>query len=229
MRWSGILSEKPPGPLDWYENLEDIPLVLASGNPSGWFIGAVRYRPNPPVEVDVFETSVGEMDLILQDGTTETVELVGRSEMHVYFEGEQEGEAVDDDGDGWDEVRVELVEWSLSGLSPLLGLVEVRLNPELLSIGEMQEVANNIPGVLEVPPFAVAGTTVDSYFDVYVEVEAGGMLLHTEQPMRWSGILSEKPPGPLDWYENLEDIPLVLPSGNPSGYSIGAARYEPNP
>jgi hypothetical protein len=137
------------------------------------------------------------MDLMLQDGTTETVELVGRSEMHVYFEGEQEGDAVDDDGDNFDEVRVELVEWSLSGLSPTLGLVEVRLRPDLPSMGEMEETVDNTSGILDVSPFAVAGS-VDSFFDVYVEVEveAVGMSFYTEQPMRLSGGLSEKPPGP---------------------------------
>jgi len=132
---------------------------------------------------------------------------------------------VDNDLDGREEVQTEMVQLTC-GLSPRLGPVHVRLNPNLRSLGELEEATNNTPGVLDVKPFTTTGAA-DSFFDIFFEVEVGGQLFYTVVPKRMSSWITEKPPGPGAVYENLEDIPLVTAQGQPTGYYLGAARHRP--
>lgn len=67
LRWQGVLSEKSAGHQDTYENLADIQLFDAAGRPTGYFLGAGRFLPNPPVEVDILDTSIGSLELITPD------------------------------------------------------------------------------------------------------------------------------------------------------------------
>jgi len=75
-------------------------------------IGIAAQEPGPSglVEIDMFDFTIGQMDLILPDGTTETVEMTGPATVAVYFEGATEGTATDNDGDGFDEVLTEMLE-----------------------------------------------------------------------------------------------------------------------
>jgi len=230
-RMRGVITHKPPGPGDFYENLQDIQLYDENGNATGIFLSAGRHRPRPPVEIDEFDLSIGALDLILPGGVTETVEVIGTTQVAVYFEGAGEGSAVDDDtpADGLDEVVTQMTELNLSGFSPLLGSIQVTLNPNIPSMGLIEETVNNAPGVLDVPPFGALGTTADSFFDIYFQVEVAGQTFFTIQPKRMSGRISHKPPGPLDWYENREDIRLYDAAGNETEYFLGAARHRPRP
>ena len=226
MRWRGLLREKPAGPLDLYENQADIQLLNAVGVPSGFLWGANRFRPNPVVEVDYMDTSMGSVDLITPLGQSYAIELEGNSTMHVFFEGAVEGSANDDDGDTLDEVRTELVQLDLSGSGSELGAVRMRLNTNYWSTGIMEETINNRSGVLDVPPFAQNGT-VESFFNVFFKVEMLGQVFYGRDPMHLRGTLTEKPAGPLDIYENLVDIQLMDENGNPTGFFLGAVRYKP--
>ena len=51
----------------------------------------------------------------------------------------------------------------------------------------------------------------------------------TEKPKRMSAVITEKPPGPQDFYENLENIPLLTSFGYRSGYLLGVTRITPPP
>jgi hypothetical protein len=226
MRWRGLLREKPAGPLDFYENQADIRLLNAVGVPSGFHWGASRFRPNPPVEIDVFDTSIGSLVLTTPSGQEYAVGLMGQSEIHVFFEGPEEGSVNDDDGDGLDEVETELVGLSLSGSHPELREVHLRLNRDLRSLGEMEETADSNTGVLDVPPFASEGM-IDSFFDVYFEIEFADQVMYGQGPMRLRGVMSEKPAAPGDIYEFPEGMRLVDARGDSTGYVLSAVRYEP--
>lgn len=227
-RLSSVITRKPPAPSDRYQLLEPVALFDAKGGPTGYLLSAIRYRPNPPVEVDVSPNSTMELELQLPAGSTEIVWMAGPSTSRVFFEGAVEGSAFDDDGDGRDEVPTEMVQLSLSGLSPALGPVGIGLSTSLPSLGQMEEAVNNTAGVLDVPPFTGSGT-VDSFFDVYVEIDVGGQKQYTQNPMRLRSRITHKPPAATDAYESLESLVLVDESGRPTGWSINAARYRPNP
>ena len=228
-RMSSVITHKPPGPIDVYENLEDIPLVDEFGRPTGYYLGATRHRPQPPVEIDQFDYSIGQLELLMPDGTTEQVSVSGPATAAVFFEGQNEGDANDDNGNGRDEVATEMVDLNLTGLSPTLGPIHVSLNPALPSLGEIEETADVTTGLLDVPPFGPGGTTADSYFDLYFQIDVGGQTFYTVVPKRMRSRITHKPPGPVDVYENLEDIPLVDEFGRPTGYYLSATRHRPRP
>jgi hypothetical protein len=224
---SGRITHKPPGPLDWYENLEDIPLVTANGLPTGYFLSAARHRPQPPVEIDKFEFSLGELELVMPNGATETVAVSGPTTVAVYFEGATEGTANDDNNNQRDDVRTQMIDLNLSGQSPQFGPIVVSLNPTLPSWGWIEEVANPTPGVLDIAPFAPGGGSADSHFDLFFQVQVAGRTLYTVQPKRMSSRITHKPPGPGELYENVERIPLVTSYGFPTGFYLGATRHIP--
>ena len=148
--------------------------------------------------------------------------------MHVFFEGANEGDAVDDDGDGRDEVQTEMVSMDLTGNSSM-GPVIVRLNPNRPSRGAILETVNTLPGRLDLPPFAPTGSA-DSFFDVFVEVELpDGTVLQAAAPKRMSSRISHKPPATGEFYEGLDSVELLFPDGTPSGFYLGATRHVPRP
>ncbi|HIJ51547.1 MAG TPA: hypothetical protein HPP66_00125 [Planctomycetes bacterium] len=226
MHLRAVLSHKPAGPMDIYENLTQVQMYDENGNPTGFYIGAIRYRPNPVVEVDVLDTSMGLIDLVTPSGQTYPVELVGTSKMHVFFERDFKGSANDDDGDGLDEVKTEIVELNLSGFDPWLGEVRLGLDESTMTMGEIEESSDIKTGRLDLPPFAETGSA-DSFFDVHFEIEVDGMIMYGARPMLWRGVLNEKPAAPGDIYENLENIKLVDAPGTETGYTLGASWYEP--
>lgn len=226
MNLRGELWHKPAGPMDIYENLTQIELYDENGNPTSYYIGAIRYRPNPVVEVDVLDTSMGLVDLLTQSGQSYTVELIGTSKVHVFFEGYFEGSANDDDGDGYDEVQTELVELSLSGFDPEVGDVHLGLDPRMPTLGEIEETANTKTGRLDLPPFDEGGSA-SSFFDMYFEIEVDGIPMYPERAPRWQTVIKEKPVAPGDVYEYPEGIRLVDKYGRDMGWTLGASRYEP--
>ena len=153
-RMSTVITHKPPGPLDFYQGLQDIPLVNEFGFDTGYFLCASSHRPNPPVEYDNYEFSKIALDLVLPDGSIETIQASGPTAMAVYFEGSTEGSADDDDLNGREEVYTEMTYLDMTGFSPTLGPVHVGLHPGILSTGQIEEFVNNTSGLLDVDPFA---------------------------------------------------------------------------
>ena len=180
------------------------------------------------VEIDTFEFTLGDLELRMPDGRRETIAVSGPTTVAVFFEGAQEGDASDNNGNGRDEVLTEMLELDLTGMSPTLGLVHVGLYPAIPSLGQIEELVNNTPGTLDLPPFTASGTAA-SFFDIFVEIEAGGGLFHTVAPKRMSTLISHKPPGPVAVYENCEELELYTASGQPTGFFLGCARHQPNP
>ena len=192
------------------------------GRPTGILVTTANYIPNPPVEIDQFDYTLGDFTLMMPDGSTETVVVSGPTTVAVWFEGTQEGDAVDNDGDGRDEVRTELLDLNLTGLSPTLGPVHVSLNPNVQSLGEMEETANTTPGVLDLPPFTAAGTA-DSFFDIFFQIEVAGRTFSTRQPKHLAGRITHKPPAPGDLYGGVEPVELYDRFGRPTGISCWSA------
>jgi hypothetical protein len=156
------------------------------------------------------------------------VAVSGPVTVHVHFEGAVEGDALDDDGNGRDDVQTELVALNLSGLSPTLGPVVVRLHPGIPSLGGLEETANNTPGVLDVPPFTAAGSA-DSFFDIFFEIEVGGQLFYTLDPKQMRSRITHKPPGPGETFDSQEPVTLYDANGDPTDFTLGVTSYTPNP
>ncbi|UCE61964.1 MAG: hypothetical protein JSU63_09580, partial [Phycisphaerales bacterium] len=68
-RMRSLITHKPPGPGDLYENVDRIPLYDAAGSLTDFAIGATHHRPRPPVEVDEFDMSIGQFNLITDVGS----------------------------------------------------------------------------------------------------------------------------------------------------------------
>ncbi len=230
----GRLKHKPPTSYMFYSNCFgpiNIELFDENNQPTGFSLGCINYHPVPKIEVDVFDFSIIEMELIVQD-IREQLWLTGSAEQHVYFERELEGSAYDFSGDGLDEVYTELVSLDLAGVSPTFGPVSLTLHPDMMSGGQIEEVENKTIGVLDVPPFGPSGTVADSFFDIYYEIDVGGEQLFSQVPMRLEGVISHKPPGPedlFDWCQQSQSIQLVDVLGQPVNVSLGCTHFWPQP
>lgn len=228
LHWEGLLSEKPAGRLDTYVNSERIQLFDGAGQQTPLFFEAGRFRPNPAVEIDAFDTPLCELEIVEPGGQFLKVPMVGRTVERVFFEGAHEGTAYDDDGNLLDEVQTEMMELNFSGYDSYFGPVLMRLNANITSMGEMEERTDYNTGILDVPPFFKDGV-VDSFFDISFEIEMLGQVRYSQVPLRWIGTLWHKPAGPLTIYENLMQVYLVDAGGNPTGFMIGLTQYRPNP
>ncbi|MHC4335562.1 MAG: hypothetical protein ACYSUV_17695 [Planctomycetota bacterium] len=191
----------------------------------GGFVATAAAEPNA-VETDVFENSLWEQEFVSPSGTVIVV-MTGTSTVEVFFEGPTEGEADDDTGNGLEEVPTEMAALNVSGYSLLFGAVEMRVNAAIPATGQMEEVSNATAGVLDVLPFAGSGS-IESFFDVYLEIDVGGMRWYSQGPLRLSSLLDSKPAGPGDVYENSAPVTLLDEMGVPTGWQLGAAQYAPN-
>jgi hypothetical protein len=226
---TSVIHHKPPAPGDDYVNpfTEPVDLLDANGQPTGIKIVKEVHTPNPSQEIDVFPITLAQITIACDIGPTETVNLSGPSTVVVAIG--PNGEATDLDGDGLDQVNTEMTQLDLKGMSSL-GPVHVRLDPSRASLGQIEEDANNTPGILDVPPFAAKGTA-HSYFDVYYLIEVGGKVLHPAQPVRMEAVITHKPPGPGDTYVNpfTQPVELLDANGNPTGFKIIKEVHTPNP
>jgi hypothetical protein len=202
-----------------------------------FYVEQYRNNPNPvppgipcgPIEKDVFENSEVQLELIIPDGSIELVRLSGPTTWHVMFEGQDEGDSQDNDGNGLEEIQTELVQMELVGLNPTLGPIKLRTNASKSSMGQIEEKMNNVSGKLDLPPFTVNGTA-DSFFDVFVEIDIDDKPLQPVEPVRIAGKIQHKPPKPG---ENIHDpgitiLELFDADGNPTGYFIVGFQYTPN-
>jgi len=112
--------------------------------------------------------------------------------------------------------------------------VTVRLNEARPSVGEIEELANNTPGVLDLPPFAATGAA-DSFFDIFVELEVGRrgqfQVLHTQEAIRLASEITHKPPARGEVYRNAPTGPVELfnANGQPTGVKLVREIHVPNP
>jgi hypothetical protein len=173
----------------------------------------------PLIEVDQISMSVPENDLITPIGK-EKLTVSGPLTWKVFFEGPAEGDAQDDDGNGREEVELEIVDLDWACNSPLLGLVKLREHPAIPSAGLIEEQANNTPGKLDVPPFTPTGMAELS-LDFYFEIEFGGQVLYTDQVSRLRAIINHKPPGPLNYFSVNQFLPLLNADGSISRSYFG--------
>ena len=224
---SSVITHEPPGPGDFYENPEVTTLLDANGNPTGFTLGTPRYIPNPPIEVDVFDYSECQLQLTTPEQGVQTVQMTGNSTMRVFFEGLVLGSAQDDNGNGLDDVQTELTQWTFSGLNPELGLVQMHLSSNGPALGGMEEQANTTSGTLDVPPFGKTGTC-DSFFDIFLEVQLPGQVLHSQTPIHLTETINHKPPVAGNIWNNQNSVQLYDESNNPTRYSATAMAYEPN-
>jgi hypothetical protein len=118
--------------------------------------------------------------------------LQGDAEVHVYFEGPTDGDAIDDDGNGLDEVVQQLVSMNLTGGGVTIRIRDITKSPFGPSLGQTEELANNTSGRLDLDPFHPGDG--NSFFDILFEIELpDSTILHNEQPVRIQAVISEKP------------------------------------
>jgi hypothetical protein len=182
-----------------------------------------------PDEFDAFPNSHATVDLLGAAGG-ETVALNGPSQVNATMRALADG-----DFDGLEQVPIELVQLQLSGTSVVAGPMTVRLRPAsshpfLHSKGEIEEVANATPGVLDLPPFTPSGLA-QSNLDVFVEVDlpALGLLLHNHVPTPMSAVISHKPPAVGETFASSQIIPLYDQNEQPTPWQIGPVRHTPYP
>ncbi|MEX0641635.1 MAG: C25 family cysteine peptidase [Pirellulales bacterium] len=226
-----VIRHKPPRPGDRYDRPTSDPIKLydENGNLTNITIGRVRHIPNPPVERDFFRNSEADVELIDPQGNRHMIRLSGETTVDVYFEGDVEGSAGDEGGmQGHDEVATQIVAMHLMGGSPA-GPVMMRLQAGVPSMGEIEETEKIVAGMLDVPPFGRPGTTADSFFDVFFEVDLGGQIMHPERPKHMQAVITHKPPAPGDRYQNQDVIRLLDEQNRPTGWSIGNTVHTPRP
>src|SRR6266700_2529635 len=214
-----ILAAKPIG------TVESISRFCAQACNIGSFTITGETVP-PPVEMDSFGYTYAQITLAIAGAGTETVTLAGPSKVNVIIG--PNGEAFDSNNNGLDDVQTEMVALDLMGMSSM-GPVHVTLDPNRPSRGMIEETANNVPGILEVPPFAPG--TATSFFDVFFQIQVGAQVMFAEQPVHMQAKLTHKPPGPDDVYVNPFTTPIQLlnSAGQPTGISLIGEIHTPNP
>jgi hypothetical protein len=186
--------------------------------------GEVEDYPLEGLEKDEFPDSLAIATIMMPGGRTERIALTGPTTVEVKLR-----TLADGDGDGLEEVQTRMTRLDLSGMSPTLGLVRVRLSPTRPTLGEIEETRNTQPGRLDLPPFAPSGTAT-SFFDVFVEIEASGVVLHNETPKHMEEEIEFKPPStPVEQYESPDVVELFTPTGQRSGFSLGSTLHIPSP
>ncbi|UCE58476.1 MAG: thrombospondin type 3 repeat-containing protein [Phycisphaerales bacterium] len=223
-RMVGVLTHKPPAEWDTYAMSPTggpIELYDQGGVQTDISIVSAIHIPRPG-EIDQFPDTEATIEIAGDQGT-ETVTLTGPSTVLVGLE-----QLGDSDQDGLEDVPTEMVQLDLTGDSSLTGPVTVRLSETTPSTGEIEEESNDTDGVLDIPPFAGAGSG-DSFFDIFVEIEIGTDTYHNNVPKRMQGIIHYKPPRIGDTYALVNGpIELLDEGGISSGITVVAATHTPN-
>ena len=162
-----------------------------------------------------------ELQLTIADpvGIPTSYNLNGSSSIGVDLDN-----AVDDNGNGRDEVQSQLLTMFLSDAAG----IDLRLAALPLSTGEMEELVNLIPGVFDVPPITLSGSGADSSFDVFLELDIAGNGFYNADPLFIQGLISSIPLAPDDMYVFFgTSVPLLTLNGENSGYAITEFIYTP--
>jgi len=168
--------------------------------------------------------------LLSMDSVPVEVELAGTSSDLLATSGA--GEASDTDIDGLDQVSATFVALNLSGTSAvgnvLVRLRSASLSPHQATVGEIEELANNTPGTLDLPPFSPTGSAQGTYV-AYLEVEIAGTLYHNELPMDLAGLFHHTPPLPGEVYQSQNSVQLYDEDDAGTRHEISSFSYMPVP
>jgi PKD repeat protein len=150
-------------------------------------------RSSQEFETDHWDTVCYILDLDVPGLGHSLVTLTGPVTQEVYIG--PTGSASDSDSDGLDQVQTELQALDLTGTDPLFGNVRLRLNSSKGSFGEIEEMANMTPGILDIPAFRPVGTAI-SYVNAFFEIELAdlGICLRNEPSIRLQAMITHKPP-----------------------------------
>ena len=227
-----VINHKPPVDGERYVSGPGLRVELidpGTGLGTGIFVVRAVNQPDPTTEHDLHEDSTAVVELDIPGVGPISVAMTGVSAAHVYFEGPNEGDAVDDDLDGLDEVTTEMVTLSLAGTDPLLGDVYLRLRSDAVTIGGIAETEDIVTGVLDLAPFDDGGFPAESFFDVFYEIEipSQGLLLHNDAPSRWQGEITHKPADPGDTLTGPDPVELLDETGLPTGVIVHVVDYLP--
>jgi hypothetical protein len=230
-RYSGLIYHKPPSDLDVYTAVHShLPLYDSNGVATDYAFAIGPHSSEPAVETDVYDSAWASVRIQFATGGIETVDLSGSMTEIVYFDGPSEGDADDGNGDGRDEVDTEIVSLHLTGPSINLGTVELRLYPDSSSDGEMTEVVNHTPGILDVAPFTM-GEHVTNRMELYVVIEFLGRDYYGDGALVLTGQISYKPArsGELFVDEDELGVDLLDAAGRPTGYRLWITQFRPSP
>ena len=185
----------------------------------------------PGIEVDVFPSVTAQLHLQTPLGS-DLVNLTGSATIEAQL-----GELADTDGDGLEQVPIEITQLDLQGTSQALGAMTLRLRPDTAdpnqpSAGEIEESQNATPGVLDIPPFTPTGQA-QSFFDVFFEIQGtfnnAPVKLHNQQPEVLTAIITFKPCGPGEPYQGQDILGLFDEQGQQSQIQAGPMVVIPNP
>jgi hypothetical protein len=155
--------------------------------------------------VSLFELTVqspaGVSEFIVFDGPTAIQDSLNAT-----------GAAADTDGNGLDQATTQITGLTLTGTSTTLGLGlgTMHLVPAP-SLGEVEETVNNLPGILDLRPYAASGSA-NSFFDVFFQLDFSSTTLHNS--------VAEHVAGPARRQRELDRVPRHerrLPSGRSTG------------
>ncbi|MBI4810689.1 MAG: T9SS type A sorting domain-containing protein [Ignavibacteriales bacterium] len=227
---NATITHKPPAIGEEYADDTPVDLVDEDEQQTGIRILKTIHIPDPG-EIDYFTHVKSLIELHYPDQSTEIIKLRGKSLEHVVIP--PGGSADDSDGDGLDDVETEMLQLELIGSSTIYGDVKVRLRdytkrPWQHTLGEIEELINATPGTLDLPPFTVSGIA-QSFFDVFLEINLGGIILNNMDPKRIQEIITHKPPAEDETYEGTTLVTLFDTEGMPSGIQLGLTTYTPNP
>jgi hypothetical protein len=191
----------------------------------GMLLGMSVFVPMPAVaeiEIDTFTSSEGEIELLFPDGASRIVDLSGTQTWEVDL-----GSLSDGDGNSREEVQAQITAMDLTGSHAELGLVSIGPNPSRVTIGQIEETSNAIPGTLDIPPFAPSGTA-DSFFDVFFEIEISSQSFHNHAPIPISGVITHKPPAEGEDLCGSGSVELFDENENPTGILATSFCNTPN-
>jgi len=181
------------------------------------------------VETDDFDDAWAEITLSFPPLIDrEIVTFTGPAVVDVFF-GEVEGTAEDTDGDGLDQVVLQIADMELAGESALLGPMVLRSSS---SMGEIEETENLTSGVLDLAPFGEAGVAT-SWLDLCFELELLDppefvdlfapklFLLHNSDPVHMTATIGFKPAAAGDAFQAEGTVNLLDGIGSPTAMQIG--------
>jgi len=178
----------------------------------------IRIASAESIEHDTYPAMCGQATLVDPDGMVEVLNAVGLLEEDVFFPGD-EGSASDGDGNGLDEVPLELTELNLVGSSPSIGAFYISFAAAVPPTGEIEERANTTVGTLDLPPFQPAGTA-DQTISIVLEIGFGGDVYTAATARVLHAVISHKPASVDTPFASTGGGTVLLNGQSPSGYVV---------
>lgn len=211
-----------------------------AGPRGGNFWGEVEDHPQKAacVETDRCDDSRLELRLRMLDGGLETLVLEGSTTWQVKV-----CDLLDEDGDGFEEVFVQIADWQMEGWSERWGKLSATLAPiGGNGIGVIEERTNLSPGILDLPPFGETGTAMGR-FDVAFDLRLGDQRFRVPMVSIEEEITFKAPLQPEELFINreldrpasgltsgtIERVPLMLrdETGRPTDIEVLGVAYAP--